>query len=108
MINLDVFLVGLFITSTLTSLTTEAFKKIFTEQGVSYKANTLAGFVAVLISAAVGVSYIALNGLDFSSQNIIYLVMNTFMSWLCAMLGYDKVVQTISQFKTNNKEDASK
>ena len=108
MINPEIFLVGLFITSTITSLTTEAFKKILTENGVPYRANTLAGIAAVLISAVVGVSYILLNGLEFTSQNIIYLCMNTFMSWLCAMLGYDKVIQTISQFKTSTKGDKSK
>ena len=110
MMSLETFLLGLLISSTLTSLTTEAFKKILDDYKVSYQSNTLVGIVALIVSAALGVSYVALNGMDFSTQNVIYLVMQIFMSWLCAMLGYDKVVQTISQFKTTttNKEDSSK
>ena len=108
MINFEMFLLGLLIASTLTSLTTEAFKKILNEHNVTYQSNTLVGVIALVISAALGVAYVLLNAMEFTTQNIIYLVMQIFMSWLCAMLGYDKVVQTISQFKTTNKEDVSK
>jgi len=105
MINFEIFLLGLLITSTLTGLVTEAVKKILTEHNASYKANTLAGLVALVLSAAVGASYIILTNLVFTSQIVIYLIALVFMSWLCAMVGYDKVVQAISQFKMDGKDD---
>lgn len=105
MIGFETFIFGLLIVSTLTGLVTEAVKKTLTEFNKSYKANTLAGVVATIMSAAVGVSYIVLTNSTFTSQIIVYLVAMIFMSWLCAMVGYDKVIQAISQFKTNGKAD---
>lgn len=105
MIGFETFILGLLITSTLTGLVTEAVKKTLTEYDKPYKANTLAGIVATILSAAVGVSYIVVTNQAFTSQMIVYLIAIIFMSWLCAMVGYDKVVQAISQFKTNGKAD---
>lgn len=103
MVNFEIFLFGLLITSTLTGLVTEAVKKLLTEHNISYRANTLAGIVALFLSAAIGAGYVILSGTTFSSQVIVCIIAHVFMSWLCAMVGYDKVIQTISQFKTNNK-----
>ena len=100
MISLHVFMLGVLITSTMTGLATEAIKKILSEYNKSYYANTLAGIVSVILSVAIGVGYMTLSNVSFTSQSIIYLVALVFISWLCAMVGYDKVVQAISQFKT--------
>ena len=105
MINLEIFIMGLLVISTLTGLVTEAMKKIFAEHDVGYKANTLAGIVAVVLSIAIGVAYGVVTDIPFTSQTAVYLVATMFMSWLCSMIGYDKVIQTISQFKTNKKDD---
>ena len=101
MINFETFLLGLLITSTLTGLVTEAVKKLLAEHDVTYRANTLAGMVSLVLSAAVGTSYIILTKMTCTSEIIIYLIALVFMSWLCAMIGYDKVIQSISQFKRN-------
>lgn len=107
MISFEIFLAGLFLTSILTSLTTEATKKILTEFNVIYRSNILAGVAAIIISVGTCVSYVLCNNIGFASNTIIYIVLHAFMSWLCAMLGYDKVIQTIKQFKVTNKEDSS-
>lgn len=99
MISLEVFLLGLLVTSTLTSLVTEAIKKIMTEYGFTYRANTMVGIVALLLSVCIGSGYIMLNGMTFTTQVIVCLIAQIFMSWLCAMVGYDKVIQAIGQFK---------
>ena len=99
MISLHVFMLGVLITSTMTGLATEAIKKILAEYSKNYYANTLAGIVSVILSVAIGVGYMMISGISFTSQSIIYLVALVFISWLCAMVGYDKVVQAISQFK---------
>lgn len=103
MVNFEIFLFGLLITSTLTGLVTEAVKKVLTEHNRDYRANTLAGIVALILSAAIGVAYVVLTGTVFTSQIVVCLIAHVVMSWLCAMVGYDKVIQTISQFKTNNE-----
>lgn len=103
MFNFNVILGGLLITSTLTGLVTEAVKKILTEHNVAYKANTLAGIVATILSVAIGVAYVVLTSTVFTAQVAVYMIVHVVMSWLCAMVGYDKVIQTISQFKTNNE-----
>ena len=107
MISLHVFMLGVLITSTLTSLATEAVKKLLAEHSKNYYANTLAGIVSVILSVAIGIGYMMLSSISFTSQTIVYLVALVFISWLCAMVGYDKVIQTISQFKTASAESKS-
>ena len=103
MISIEVFLLGLLMASTLTSLGTEAVKSIMAEHDVTYRANTLAGIVSLIVSSAIGVCYVIVSGITFTSQVIVCLVALVFMSWLCAMVGYDKVIQAISQFKTTKE-----
>lgn len=105
MINIEVFMLGLLVISTLTSLVTEAIKKILSEREITYHANTLAGVVAMILSAAIGVGYVILTGVGFNAQTIICIITLVFISWLCSMVGYDKVVQAIKQFRTDGKDD---
>ena len=107
MISLHVFMLGVLITSTLTSLATEAVKKLLAEHSKNYYANTLAGIVSVILSVAIGIGYMMLSSISFTSQTIVYLIALVFISWLCAMVGYDKVIQAISQFKTASEESKS-
>lgn len=98
--NMEVFLLMLLIASTLTGLVTEAIKTICKEHNWNYHANTLAGVVALCISLVVGIAWIFWTGATVTPQIVIGVITLIFMSWLCGMVGYDKVVQTISQFKT--------
>ena len=107
MISLHGFMLGVLITSTLTSLATEAVKKLLAEHSKNYYANTLAGIVSVILSVAIGIGYMMLSSISFTSQTIVYLIALVFISWLCAMVGYDKVIQAISQFKTASAESKS-
>ena len=104
MMNLQTFLMGLLGTSTLISLATEAVKMILTEHGKSYHANSLAAIVSLVISFIVGAGYAIYANMGFTASTVISIIAFVFMSWLCAMVGYDKVVQTFGQYKTN-KED---
>ena len=103
MVNFEIFLFGLLMTSTLTGLATEAVKKILAEREVVYKANTLAGVVALILSVAIGTAYVVLTSTTFTAQIAVYMIAHVFMSWLCAMVGYDKGIHTISQFNTTSK-----
>lgn len=104
MVNFEIFLLGMLITSTLTSLVTEAVKKILTEHNKTFPSNTLVGLISLILSAAIGTGYIIVTGTNFTATIAVYLVVLIFASWLCAMVGYDKVIQAIGQFNTNNKE----
>lgn len=99
MMSLEVFLLGLLIVSTLTGLFTEAIKKWLDEWGKKYYPNALAGYVAIGLSIAVGIAYIILVGAVLNAQTAVYLIALILLSWLCAMVGYDKVMQAIAQFK---------
>lgn len=92
MITFEVFLTGLMVVSALTGLVTEAVKKILDEHGVNYLSNTLAGIVAAVLSLLVGLAYVILACIAFTAQIIVCLVALIFLSWLCSMVGYDKVV----------------
>ncbi len=97
--TLQIFLLGLLIVSTLTGLVTEAVKKWLVERNKTYHANALAGYMAIIISVAIGVAYVILTETAFNAQMAVYLIALVFLSWLSAMVGYDKVIQAISQFK---------
>lgn len=105
MINLEVFLMGLLFVSAITSLTTEAVKKILVEKKKTYYANTLAGIVSIIVSMIVGIGYLLTAHIGFNAEIAVYLFALMAGSWLCAMLGYDKVIQTISQFKMEGKDE---
>lgn len=99
MMSLEIFLLGLLIVSTLTGLFTEAIKKWLDERETKYYSNALAGYVAIGLSIAVGIAYIILVGAVLNAQTAVYLIALILLSWLCAMVGYDKVMQAIAQFK---------
>lgn len=103
MISIDVFMIGLMAVSILTGVVTEAIKKLLTALKVNYNANILSGIVAVVLSAAVGIAYIFVAGVGFTALSIVSLVALALMSWLSAMVGYDKVVQVIDQLKNVKK-----
>jgi hypothetical protein len=89
------------IVSTLTGLVVEAVKKILVEHNVAYQANTLAGIVSAILSAAIGIGYIVFSGTEFTAKIIVCIIAMVFMSWLCSMVGYDKVV---GMLKTTKKD----
>jgi hypothetical protein len=103
MISFDVFMIGLFVVSALTGLTTEAIKHILTALKVNYQSNVLSGIVAVLLSMGVGFCYILATGMAITVQSVVCIVVLAFASWLSAMVGYDKVIQIINQFKNIKK-----
>lgn len=66
---------------------------------VMKKPNTVAGIVAIVLAALLGVGWALYTGAVWSVQLVLLLVALAFLSWLCAMLGYDKVMQTLAQIK---------
>lgn len=91
--NIQLLFLGVALVATLTTLTTEALKKMF--EGKSE--NIIAAVASLVLSIAVGIGYILIYNLEFNTTNILTIVALAFISWLCSMLGYDKVIQTLKQ-----------
>ena len=101
--TLEIFLMGLMVVSTLTGFVTEAVKTIFTEHNWKYSANTIAGICAFAVAIVVGICYVLFTGAVVTTQVVIMIIALVIMSWLCAMVGYDKVIQSLEQFKNVSK-----
>ena len=97
--NFEIALILLLVVATMTGLVTEAVKKVLQEGNISYKPNLLAGLVAVALSVGVGAAYMVMTETTLNAQIAVYLIALVFLSWLSAMVGYDKVVQTIAQLR---------
>ena len=95
--SIEIIGVSLVVISALTSLATEGVKKLLDGVGKTYSSNLIAGGVSIILSAAYGVGYTIITGTAVSASLIVYLVGMVFLSWLCAMVGYDKVKQAIKQ-----------
>ena len=103
--NVQLLMSGVLLVSLLTSLTTEAIKKLMNEDTKCY--NLIAVICSIVLSIAVSVGYVILNGLGFNSEIVITIIAMVFMSFLASTLGYDKVKQTIEQlmFKKTGSND---
>lgn len=88
----------------LTTLTTEGLKKILDEMGKTYKSNLLAGIVAIVISIGAVICNVLYFGNPFTVQTGVMLVCFAYLSWLAAMVGFDKLKQLLEQFKGSDKE----
>lgn len=96
-VSIQVFLTMLLACSILTSLTVEGIKKMVDDFKVKYSANIVTAIVAVVLAVAMSVGYYLYKGLAFDTVFALMLVSLVFLSWLCAMVGYDKVMQGIGQ-----------
>ena len=83
------------IASAMTSLITEALKKILGD--LKYSPNILAAVVAVVTAGGICAGYLILTGTALSPQIWVYIVAIVVLTWLCSMLGFDKIMQTIKQ-----------
>lgn len=101
--NLEVFLLMLLIVSVLTGLFTEGIKNWMKERNKTYYPNALAGYVAVVLSVLAGAAYVIITNAALNAYMAVYLIALVLLSWLAAMVGYDKVIQAITQFKQYGK-----
>lgn len=77
----------------MTSLITEAIKKTVK----TTKPNLVALIVSVITGVGIPIGYLILSSLPITPQDIVYIIALVVLTWLCATLGYDKVVQAIRQ-----------
>lgn len=101
--TIETFLMLLLAVSVFTGLFTEAVKIVMDGLGEKYCSNVLAGGVAVILSVLVSAAYVVLTETAYTNKMMVYLIALTLLSWLSAMVGYDKVIQAILQIR--GKED---
>lgn len=94
--SVELFLVRLFVLSTITSLITEAIKKMV--KG-SYPVDMVVLAVSLVVGGVGTMVYYLINSIPLNEINLIYCVLMAIATWLSAMLGYDKVVEAIRQIK---------
>ena len=94
----DIFLMLLMAVSVLTGLFTEAVKSVLDVLGLKFpSSNILAGIVAVVLSALVSVAFSVLYDIPATEKVAVCYVALALLSWLSAMVGYDKVIQALTQ-----------
>ena len=93
--NGGIIISALAIISVLTSLTVEALKKLLGDR--KYSSNLLAVIVAVILTLAISIGYLVYTGTAVTAQVIITIIALTFLSFLSATVGFDKIKQMIEQ-----------
>lgn len=94
-------------------LITEAVKKVYENAEKEYSANIIA-LVDALVVGGLGTSVAyMLMGIPWTVNNIICIVLMVVCVWLGAMLGFDKIKQTLEQIaviipKTVEEENEDK
>lgn len=83
----------------MTGLVTEAIKKMLGDR--KYSANLIAAIVSVIVAALICAGYIILTDTVLTPKVWVYIVALVILSWLCAMVGFDKIKQTIMQLFGN-------
>lgn len=97
--TVEIFLILLAIFAAVTSLITEAVKKLFDSLKMTYKSNLVVLWVSIIVGCFGMGAFYELNGYALTSFEYICALLMIVANWLSAMLGYDKVKQTITQFK---------
>ncbi len=85
----------LLLCSILTALIVEAIKQLVHLD----KPNIAAAIVSVIVGIAVPLGYAIINRIPIDTTVVLYIISIVVLSWLCAMLGFDKVMQTLSQLR---------
>lgn len=84
--------------STVTSLVVEAIKRMVGADKIK-NTNILVAIVSVLVGVIIPVGHMIIHKIPMTPEAVLYVAGTVGLSWLCAMVGYDKVIQTLLQMK---------
>ena len=93
--TIELFLFLFTIGSLVSSLLTEALKKL----NKALSTNVIALIDAAMVGLGGTVSAYVLMDIPWTPVNIVCMILMTFCVWIGSMIGYDKVMQTIAQLK---------
>lgn len=101
MMTVEIFLTLLVALSAATSFITTGVKKLLDESNKKYSSNMVVFVVAAVVGGLGTCAFYLLNGYLWNIINITCIFMMIPANAFGAMLGYDKVIQTITQIKTS-------
>lgn len=96
--TVEMFLVLLLGFSTLSSIITEAIKKVFYVDG-----NITAFIISIVVGIVGTLIYYQLCTISFTLNNIIYAILMGLAASLTSQVGYDKIKETIQKFFIGGK-----
>lgn len=97
--TIELFLILLAVFATFTSLFTEAIKKGLDSLKVAYASNIVVLCASALVGGIGTAVFYVFNDIAWTTTNTICMFLMVCANWLVAMLGYDKIVQAITQLK---------
>lgn len=103
-----IFMMLLAMFAVIGALLTEAIKKAYDNAGKSYSANAIALINAAVLGCGGTIVAYLLLAIPFTAMNIAFIPVMVGLTWLGSMLGYDKVVQLVTQvmaLKSEKKEE---
>lgn len=92
--SVNMFIILFTLGSASASLLTEAEKKSF-----KIRANILALINAVVVGILGTAAAYILYDIPFNLKNVVCMILMTVCIWVGSMVGYDKILQTITQIK---------
>ena len=95
--TIALFLTLVAVLATVTSLLTEAVKKVLDAKNVTYASNIVVVIVACIVGIGGTAAYYGLAGIPFTAPNIICMALMGVAVSVGSMVGYDKVMQAIKQ-----------
>lgn len=93
--TIEIFLFLFTIGSLISSLLTEAIKKM----DLNLSVNIIALIDAIVVGFLGTIAFYLIMGIVWTPTNIVCIFLMTFCIWIGSMIGYDKVMQTIAQLK---------
>lgn len=97
-------LTALLAVSLATNLTVEGIKNLLDGSEIKYSSNVLAAVVAVLLSGLISAAYILYFAVPLTVKMGVEIAVLMYLSFLVSTVGYDKVVQMITQIRSKKEE----
>lgn len=97
MVNFELMLTGVLAVSVATSLTTEAIKMLAGDRKWNW--NIVSCIVTLVLAIGACAGYAINNNVALTAQFALVVIAFTYICWLCAMLGYDKVTEAFGKIK---------
>lgn len=101
--TITLFITILTIGMSLTGIFTEAIKKAYNNAEKKYSANVIALVNAIIIGCGGTAITYMLTGIEWTTNNIICMVLMGVATWLGSMVGYDKIMQLLKQISEIEK-----
>ena len=97
--TITLFLTLLILLAAATSLLTQAVKTYLDSKEKQYSSNAVVLILSVIVGAGGTAIFYLFLAIPFTVNNIICIPLMAICVWVGAMIGYDKVIQMIEQFR---------